>query len=166
MYIDPAWGWYAFVLVVHWSLLLIAETWKVTVFVACFASVLLCRALESLCMNGITTFIIVIWHLMCFSIVIRFLDLVCCLTFGSLVWFLLTSWSSLLIVSVYGKLHSLVSHQINLSGLWISSYLFNMMCSGLWALKLFHQLPNSTGRELVQINTSFCNGSRHKIFIT
>ena len=101
-----------------------------------------------------------------FSIVVRFLDLVCHLTFRSLVCFLLTSWSSLLIVSICGKLSSLVSHQVNLRCLWVSSYLFDVTCSGLWALKLFGQLPNSTGRELVQINTSFSESFRHKIFIT
>ena len=66
-----------------------------------------------------------------FSIAIRFLELVCCLTFRILVQFLLTSWSSLFIVSVCGKFCSLVFHQINLSGLQISSDLSNMMHSGL-----------------------------------
>ena len=94
-------------------------------------------ALESLCMNGITTFITVIYHLMCFSIVIRFLDLVCHLTFRSLVWFLLTSWSSLLIVSVCGKICSLVSHQVNLSCLWVSSYLFDDDAQWLLSFQIF-----------------------------
>ena len=51
--------------------------------------------------------------------------------------------------------------------LQISSYLLNMMCSGLWALELFCQLLNTTGREFVQINTSSVivldtNSSSHK----
>ena len=133
-----------------------------TVFVIYFALISLCRALKSLCMNGITTFITAIWHLMYFSIVVRFLDLVCHLIFKGLVWFMLTSWSSLLTVSICGKLCSLVSHQINLSDLQISSYLFNMTHSGLWALELFHQLLNSAAREFVQVNMSFCNISRTK----
>ena len=66
-----------------------------------------------------------------FSMVVRFLDLVCHLTFQSLVWFLLPSWSSLIVVSVCGKVCSLVSHQVNLTCLWVSSYLFDMMHSGL-----------------------------------
>ena len=96
-----------------------------------------CGLLESLCVNGIATFITVVKPLMCLSIAVWFLQLICCWAFMSLVWFQLNSWSSLLIVSICGKFCSLVSHQVNLSDLQISSYLFNMMHSGLGTLKHF-----------------------------
>ena len=104
------------------------------IFAVDFALVLLSGALESLWVNGIATFITAVRHLMCLSIVIWFLDLICYWAIMSLVQFQLSSQSSLLIVFIGEKFCLLVSHQINLSGLWISSYLF---VSGLGAFKLF-----------------------------
>ena len=68
----------ATILVMCLGLLLVAKTEKVAIFVADLALVLLCGTLESLCVNRIATFIAAVKHLMCLSIVIWFLDFICC----------------------------------------------------------------------------------------
>ena len=97
-----------------------------TIFVAHLTLVLLCRALESLHMYGVTTFVAVVSSSMWLLVVIGFLDLIGCCILCSLVLFWPTSWSSLLVVSICGNFSPLMSHQIDLSRLWVTGYLFDV----------------------------------------
>ena len=86
------------------------------IFVAHLTLVFFSRALESMHMYRVTTFVASVSSSMWLLVVLGFLDMIGCCVFGSLVLFWPTEWSSLL---------------ADLSDLQVTGYLFDVACSCL-----------------------------------
>ena len=127
-----------------WSLLFqITKAGKVSKYVTSFTLQLLGRALKAFHMNWIST----LWTPP--FVLVGTLDikpfLVLPWQLGILTTMILVVWLSgldrglLFLVSSCWKFCALVPQKVDLHHLWVTSYLFNMVCSGLGAFHFFLQ---------------------------
>ena len=140
-----------------------------TKLVASFTLVFLCWTLEPLlCVLSHCTWNILIYHCVPpWYQTSSWVVLVSGIPLGPdfVVWLFGLHGCSFLLVLPSWHLCVLVSQEIDLGSLWVTCYLFDMVCCSLRAFKLFGKLPHLACRELFQIYTSITDGLGNKLFI-